>query len=242
MKDMYKQAVPILKTLARDPVTFRTRDIEQGEESLWDIVQHGQSYYVETNTGKTAEDQHQELFYNEADALEDCILLPDEGNALFKPNSNALAKLEGRMPNMLRFIQDLDTDEETDPSDAEEECDRCIENSSDESKAHQLASQKGKNDSSDSSDMESQISEDSLGSEIEKDPSSEKNNIRQYIKGTSVEDRKDLHVLTKWKAPLRLEIRRMDPDCEFRIFLDREKSICKYCPQIKCTSPLLIMR
>ena len=227
MKDMFKQAIPILKTLARDPVTFRTRDIKEGEESLWNMIQHGQSYYVDTNTGTIAEDQHQDLFYNEADALEDCILFPDEGNALFKPNSNALAKLEERVPNMLRFIQDLDTDEETDPSDAEEECDRCNENSSGCSKVHQLAARGSKIDGSDSSDMESQISEDSLGSEIEEDPSSEKFDIRQHIKGTSIEDRKDLAVLTGWKAPPRLELQRMDPDSEFRTFLDREKSICK---------------
>ena len=227
MKDMFKQAVPILKTLARDPVTFRTGDIREGEESLWNIIQHGQSYYVDTNTGTIAEDQHQDLFYNEADALEDCILFPDEGNALFKPNSNALAKLEGRMPNMLRFIQDLDTDEETDPSDTEEECDRCNENSSDGSKVRRLVARESKTDNSDSSDTESQISEDSLGSETEEKPSFEKFDIRHHIKGTSVEDRKDIAVLTGWKPPPSLEQRWMDPDSEFRTFLDREKSICK---------------
>ena len=226
MKDMYKQAVPLLKTLARDPVTFRTRDMKEGEESLWDTIQHGQSYYVDANTGTIAEDQHQDLFYNEADALEDCILFPDEGNALFKPNSNALAKLEGQMPNMLRFIQDLDIDEETDPSDAEEEFDRRNENTSDGSKVHRLAARESKIDSSDLSDMESQISEDSLGSEIEEDPSSERLDIPQRIKVTSAEDRKDLAVLTGWKAPPRLELQRMDPESEFRTFLDREKSIC----------------
>ena len=99
MKDMFKQAVPILKTLGRDPVTFRTRDINEGEESLWDKLQHGKSYYVDTDTGTIAEDQHQEKVYRQADALEDSILFPDEGNALFKLNSNTLAKLEVRMPN-----------------------------------------------------------------------------------------------------------------------------------------------
>ena len=225
MKDMFKQAVPILKTLARDPVTFRTRDAKEGEDTLWDLIQRGSSVYVDVETQTIAEDQHEELFYSEADALEDLILFPDEANALFKPNANALQKIEGRVPNMLRFIQDLDTDEETNPSDDDEESDHRITNGPTKPRQLSIADE---DDRMNWSDDDSRESEDSLSSngesEIDDDPSSESFDVRRFIKGTNAEDRKDIALLTGWTNKDGWQ--RLNPELEFMRFVDREKSIC----------------
>ena len=123
LKDMWKPAASILKSLARDPETSRTRDAKEGEETLWDLIQRSKSHFIDTKTQTIAEDQHEDIFYSEADALEDCILFPvdNQESALFKPNSNAIDKLLGKVPNMMRFIQDLDTDEEASSSDEDDD-------------------------------------------------------------------------------------------------------------------------
>lgn len=78
LKDLYRPAAPILKTLTRDPETFRTRDAMEGEETIRDMIQRGKSHFIDTERQVVAENQHEDLFYNEADGLEDMVLFPEE--------------------------------------------------------------------------------------------------------------------------------------------------------------------
>lgn len=101
MRDLYNPAAATLKTITRDPVTFRTRDIKPGDEvmSIWDEIQRGRSHLLNPK-GRTleeqfAEDPHASKFYNEADMLEDAILFPEElsddvTNNLYSGKTNAL--------------------------------------------------------------------------------------------------------------------------------------------------------
>ncbi|KAL8954154.1 MAG: hypothetical protein Q9222_000038 [Ikaeria aurantiellina] len=127
LNDGYEPAAYILKTLARGSGTSRTRNAKEGEETLWDELQRGKSQFIDMDRQAVSEDQHEDLFYNEADALEDTILFPEEHGktqSLFKPSANAVNELENSRPNWWRFINDLDTDEETDPSDEDDEDDQ----------------------------------------------------------------------------------------------------------------------
>lgn len=243
MKDMYKQAAPIMKTIHRDPDTFRPRDAKAGEKTLWDLVQRSKSQFIDTKTQSVAEDQLEYLFYSEADALEDYILFPDEhleGDIVYRPHVNALEKLAGKAPNMLRFIQDLDTDEETDSSDDDEElsddddeCDHLIANNGEDLKAHFEAIMDRSHDttSSDDDTLESDKSSQSEGEDGSKYKDSD---VASLLMGANGDDKKDLAVLKGWNHPglweRRLELR-MDPKAEFMTFLDREKSKCAHpCP------------
>ena len=120
---MYVPAAPILKSLARETETFRTRDAREGEETIWDTIMRGKSHFIDMDRQAMSDDQYEDIFYSEADVLEDLVLFPDENsgeNALFKPGKSAVEKLVGNVASLKRFICDLDTDEDTDSSDAEE--------------------------------------------------------------------------------------------------------------------------
>lgn len=245
MKDMYKQAAPIMKTIHRDPDTFRPRDAKAGEETLWDLVQRSKSQFIDTETQTVAEDQLEYLFYSEADALEDYILFPDEhleGDTVYRPHANALEKLARKGPNMLRFIQDLDTDEETDSSgdenelsDDDDECDRLIANDGEDSKAHFKAIM-DRSHSATSSDDDTPGSDESSQSEDEDESKYKDSDVVSLLKGANLEDKKDLAVLKGWNHPGLWERRLKggtDPKEEFMTFLDREKSRCtQLCPLI----------
>lgn len=51
------------------------------------------------------------LFYNEADAMEDLILFPDESNLMVGEIETRISKFEREGPLISRFIKDLDVDE-----------------------------------------------------------------------------------------------------------------------------------
>lgn len=89
--DMYNLAGPVLKTLHKDKVTHRVRDIKPGEDvpSVWDSLHaEGLQFFYGEVTDDTNESMKRvmdstnkfprNLFYNQADALEDEILFPEE--------------------------------------------------------------------------------------------------------------------------------------------------------------------
>ncbi|KAK4693776.1 hypothetical protein P7C71_g3680, partial [Lecanoromycetidae sp. Uapishka_2] len=124
-QDRYNPAAATLKTITRDPVTFRTRDIRLGEDvtSIWDEVQRDREPDPD---GETLEsqiiddaDKSKSYFYNEADMLEDAVLFPEELSSkndvgLFKGTKTGLNSFFNSGPDWVRFINDLSTDEESD--------------------------------------------------------------------------------------------------------------------------------
>lgn len=87
-KDLYKPAAPILKTLYRDEDSHY-RDVRPGDQeqfiNQWDYLQDGRSKFFygdidEPNQPPTelTDSWPSNLFYNEADALEDEVLFPEE--------------------------------------------------------------------------------------------------------------------------------------------------------------------
>ncbi|MCJ1457569.1 hypothetical protein MMC28_007937 [Mycoblastus sanguinarius] len=218
---MYRPAAPILKTITRDPITFRTRDIKPGEQvnSIWDEVLRGQSRMINTE-GKTlesqlAEDLHESKFYNEADAVEDAVLFPEEISkgelnalskvSLFKGLTNPVHDLGKEGPDMHRFIEDLDTDEETES----------IDSSSEEDEGH-LTEDKSHDTESDELPLGKNGSNENLpGGQVAKLPDFMSLNI------FTNQEKRNMAVLDKWESPLQ---KRYDVAREFDKFLDREKS------------------
>lgn len=120
MPDAYNIAAPILKTVTRDPKSHRIREIKPGDEaeSIYDVIHHpGTQFKIFNEDRQVLEKTPRYLFYNDADALEDKVLFPEEthgpaddkeiGGAL-----NNLVALEEQGPDINRFVFDLDTDEE----------------------------------------------------------------------------------------------------------------------------------
>ncbi|KAG8526628.1 uncharacterized protein KY384_008829 [Bacidia gigantensis] len=105
----------ILKSITRDPQTKRIRDIRPDETipSIWDESMEASFSFIDPNQPDgLAEDQHTSSFYQEADALEDQVLFPDDqkGAAAFK--GNAVDRFLSNFPDWSRFVNDLSTDEE----------------------------------------------------------------------------------------------------------------------------------
>ncbi|MCJ1287642.1 hypothetical protein MMC26_006994 [Xylographa opegraphella] len=73
--DFYNLAAPVLKTITRDKESQRVRKIKPGEDvvGLYDEIQ-----MKERNVTRTDAQQPKNLFYDEADALEDQVLFPEE--------------------------------------------------------------------------------------------------------------------------------------------------------------------
>lgn len=121
--DFYSAAAPILKTLTRDKSTLRCRDIQPGEsvKSIFDHIS-GPGCHFGFGENLDEEEPPKGVWYDEADAVEDSILFPDEasGNApdaLVKTKPNRITQWEEKGPDMDRFVNDLDTDEEFDDED-----------------------------------------------------------------------------------------------------------------------------
>ena len=237
---MYARAAPILKSLAREPETFRTRDAREGEETILDTIMRGKPQWMDMARQTVAEKRHDEIFYNEADALEDLVLFPEEqsgGSALFKPSKSAVEKLVGRVPNFFRFVYDLDTDDETSSSESDEEDNSLRNNETSEGEGHELAirtkpqspatsddgAQKTE-ESSESEDDGGQTCEDDSGTEGDSD--STDSALKKFLEEVAPEDRQDLASMDGWKCPKRWGTG--DPQAEFMTFMDREKSRCKY--------------
>ena len=124
--DFYSAAMPILKTLTYDEETGRYRDIRPGEavESVADRV-NGPKFHIRFGENLDQDEAPEDLWYNEADAIEDSILFPEEalGNtsdALVKHKLNRISQWEEKGPDMDRFVNDMDTDDEFE--DEDEEC------------------------------------------------------------------------------------------------------------------------
>ncbi|KAL6720831.1 hypothetical protein ACLMJK_002756 [Lecanora helva] len=133
IKDAYNSAAPILKTITHDRETFRTRDIKPGEDetSLWDVLQRGKPIVFDPNhqptqfrdgDGQATEELPKRLFYTEADKLEDALLFPEElagaQKALYSGKNSDLESFADGGIAWDRFVQDLDTDEDTSESES----------------------------------------------------------------------------------------------------------------------------
>ncbi|KAH6692878.1 hypothetical protein BKA61DRAFT_637651 [Leptodontidium sp. MPI-SDFR-AT-0119] len=89
--DMYNLSAPVLKTLHTDKVTNRVRDIKPGEDvtSIYDDINNEKTQFfygkIEDDTGLKVHRVYDKanvfprnLFYNQADVLEDAVLFPEE--------------------------------------------------------------------------------------------------------------------------------------------------------------------
>lgn len=204
-------------------MTLRARDIKPGEEvdSIWDTIQKGRmsSWNINNNTREPTEYEEPDLskFYNEADVREEAILFPEQAasgtvGGLFRGHETSMQDFMSKGPDWTRFIQDLDTDEEYEGSDAETEYVLEDESHGEESDASSQDDEhlaKGSHDSEDSSweDIDNEAG-----------PSD-----RQVIRISSIteEEKQDLALMKNWKSP---KSQKEDVEKEFFTFLDREKS------------------
>ena len=204
-------------------MTLRARDIKSGErvDSIWDTIQKGRtsSWNVDNNTPKQTEFQETDLskFYNEADALEDAILFPEQTasgtvGGLFRGHETSMQDFLTKGPDWTRFIQDLDTDEEYEGSDAETEYtseDESHDEESDEEGDGIVKSTKRSHESDHSSweDISDEVG-----------PSD-----GHFLDMPSIteEERQDLALIKSLKSP---KPQKGDVEKEFFTFLDREKS------------------
>jgi hypothetical protein len=94
--DMYNLAAPVIKCLYTDKETHRVRDIKPGDgnESIYDCIHHErtQFYYGSLEMDGVTHKRTMEanafpkhLWYNDADALEDEILFPEERDGKLDP-------------------------------------------------------------------------------------------------------------------------------------------------------------
>ena len=132
--DCYQPAAPVLRTIMRDRDTMRCRDVREGENSIFDDLQHPESRSMDmiisvSRDGRsptkrrdmTADEMH-ERYYNEIDAAEDEILFPEELQgvqitAIGDHADRIWQDLESQGPNWHRFIKGLHSDDESDDSD-----------------------------------------------------------------------------------------------------------------------------
>ena len=241
MKDVYAQAAPILKSLAREPKTFRTRDARDGEESIWDTIVRGKSQFIDIEQQEVSEDQLEEIFYNEADAMEDLVLFPTEstaGEALFKPSKSAVDKLVGSVPDMVRFVCDIDSDEDDDSFNDDEKnhliegdreyqgCDSAMQStgrSLDQLRDFPTRSKNlSKPESEVDEDLSSEVSLEDNDSSSVHSSDSESFDLASMFQGATFQDKQDLSVMEHWRCSKRWG--EGGPESEFMIFLDREKS------------------
>lgn len=122
-KEMYLHLKPILSTLTRDKETGRARDIRPNsdENSIYDDMTGPTTRFVfGKGFGASKPEDLSEhidpavswaLFYNEADAMEDVILFPDEENLKVGEIVTRISQFEREGPLFSRFINDLDVDE-----------------------------------------------------------------------------------------------------------------------------------
>ena len=199
MDDLYTPASSILQTITRDRVTFRTRDIKPGEKvmSIWNDIEQGG--YI---TQDSKDSLPSSVFYSEPDVLEDAVLFPEEmtheaHKALYSGKNNHLESFTSSVLSWTRFIQDLDTDEESLESEVSEDDAHFIENGS-ESAWSDEASQR-----------------DSVDSDVPD------NRLISRSKTLSKEEKQDLAMITSWKAPSKYK---ENVEAEFMTFMDREKS------------------
>ncbi|KAF4975727.1 hypothetical protein FZEAL_7503 [Fusarium zealandicum] len=109
-RDVYLHMEPLLRFLTREKDTMRTRQIKPGEkvESLWDTIMDERSEFRLFNikgtsmTSRSGSEVAKSpyMFYNEANAVEDKVLFPDEltsnkKNVPFRQIKNGINSIEG---------------------------------------------------------------------------------------------------------------------------------------------------
>ena len=217
MRDLYNPAESVLRTITRDSVTLRARDIKPGEvvDSVWDTIQKGKmsSWMVDNGTRERTECHEPDLskYYNEADVLEDAILFPEQSaleaiGGLFRGHETSMQEFMSKGPDWTRFIEDLGTDEEYEASDAETEYSLEESDESLEKDSKRLVKSGKHSPESDKSSLESLDYE--AGSSDDEAPLSE-------------EQLECLALLENWESP---KTQKEDIGKEFYTFLDREKS------------------
>ena len=157
-------------------------------------------------------------FYNEADLLEDAILFPEQTasgtvGGLFRGHETSMQDFMSKGPDWERFIQDLDTDEEFDDSDAGSEY--TLEDGSQDEE-----SEEGIDEHQVKGIKHSQDSKHSSSDDIESEASSTDRQIRDALSMTE-DEKQDFALLKKWSPP---KSRKEDVEKQFHTFLDREKS------------------
>lgn len=121
--DRWAIEAPILKTLTVDSGSHRVRNIRKDEavDSIWDSMSSDEATFVWRNSdGHEVHEMPKFLIYNEADALEDAILFPNDADTAFNSGpyqsvDNVVSAFEsGRAKDEIiaKFAFDLDTDEE----------------------------------------------------------------------------------------------------------------------------------
>ncbi|KAL8925664.1 MAG: hypothetical protein Q9208_003347 [Pyrenodesmia sp. 3 TL-2023] len=246
MRDMYNPAAHILKTLTRDPVTFRTRDIRPGEEvtSIWDETRRARFRLLNPRgrprESTAFEEDPSELdssyFYGEPDVLEDEVLFPEElstetSKALYSGKASALDDFVHNGPNWERFIQDLDTDEEMD-SDDDIKSDDNEYTSEDESGDDEPEADEGKgghrllenpNEERDDSEEDDDLPLETRRGDDDRSQSAFSKELADELfeKMFSANEKEDMAVMANWKPPRDF---RENVKADFMMFMDREKS------------------
>ncbi|MCJ1393917.1 hypothetical protein MMC18_006793 [Xylographa bjoerkii] len=109
--DFYNLAAPVLKTITRDRDSQRVRKFKAEESvlSLYDEIHDERTSFVFGDIARTDAQPPKNLFYNEADALEDRILFPEEFDIqqskalVFREPTHRLHKFEHEGPDMHKF-------------------------------------------------------------------------------------------------------------------------------------------
>ncbi|MCJ1417711.1 hypothetical protein MMC32_004056 [Xylographa parallela] len=117
--DFYNLAAPVLKTITRDEESQRVRKIKPDEAiaSLYDEIHDGRTKFHFGDGTRTDAEPPKDVFYNEADALEDQILFPEELDAkqskplVFRAPTHRLHKFEHGGPDMHKFATGYSTSE-----------------------------------------------------------------------------------------------------------------------------------
>lgn len=128
--DFWAPVKPIMETLhhevgAKQDEVGRVRDARPGESTIYhDMTGEGTSFsygQVDPSTGefgKRTDKPPANYFYNDVDAAEDLVLFPEE---IEGTTQSAITGTEDPMipdlPNMKRFVLDLDSDQESDDHD-----------------------------------------------------------------------------------------------------------------------------
>ncbi len=209
-------------------MTLRARDIKPDEEvdSIWDTIQKGRmsSWNIDNNTREPTDFEEPDLskFYNEADVREDAILFPEQATSgtvggLFRGHETSMQDFMSNGPDWARFIQDLDTDEEYEGSDAETEY--VLENES-----HDEESDESYEEDDDerlvNGNQRSRESDHSSWEDVDNEDGSSDGQIMRMPSITE-EQQQILALLKNWKSP---KSQKEDVEKSFFTFLDREKS------------------
>jgi hypothetical protein len=204
------------------------RELKSGEDaiSIYDDIHHEGTKFLQVELGREGGERRYEipkhLFYNEADALEDKVLFPDElqdnpsmsslqittaAHHLTKPN---LTTLETDGFNMERWIHDIDSDEDTE-EDSDEDSDADGGSSSaaqnDEVKDWPTDSSSNSSDGDDSTDPGDML----IGDQSEQSSKLQRQKFRKITK-----------LMEAWMLNQHTQIRPMKE--EWDIWLDKERA------------------